>query len=84
MFRNCFNLSTQYNLVRILCTYSLQKEDRVRIMIDQPAFTNCHELTQMGLNQFRVQISVCLYILIHNGSVWINRKGRKSAGYCFQ
>lgn len=53
-FGICFNLSTQYNLFRKPCTYSLQERNRIRIMIDKAAITDCHELTQVGHYQFCV------------------------------
>ena len=44
-FGNCFDLSSQYNLFRMPCTYSLQKRNRIRIVIDKPAITDRYELT---------------------------------------
>ncbi len=45
VFGNCFGLSTQYNLFREPCTYSLQERNRIGIMIDKSAITDRHELT---------------------------------------
>ena len=84
LFRNSFDLFSQYNSVRILRTHSLQKRNRIRIMIDQFAFTYRRELTLVCHYKLCVQIFVCLYILIHDSPVRINRKWRKGAGYCLQ